>query len=181
MLFPIMTTIVRPPCGTQWDNKNDPAGTCFSESCLMLMRWAAGKQVCTDEDYIKTVTRLGGTTIAASQVRALAHYGFKAQFRSDMSREDVNAHLRTGEPICLGYLHRGPVNAPFGFGHWCIAWDRLPNERGLKVHDPGGDPDLINGGFLSRSGCDLSFSWRNFGPRFLPYGASSGYGLFLVS
>ena len=145
----------------------------------MMLRWLKGEQCCTDTDYLQVVTRLGGTTIGASQVRALAHFGVEAKFVTDMTRELCNALLRNGEVVGLGYLHKGPVTAPYGFGHWCLAWDLLPGEKRIRVHDPAGDPDLVRGGFISREGCDLTFSWRNFGPRFLPYGESSGYALFL--
>lgn len=49
----------------------------------------------------------------------------------------------------MGWLHKGPVNAPSGGGHWSlvVGWD--PIRRAVLMHDPNGEADLVGGGYVS--------------------------------
>ena len=74
----------------------------------------------------------------------------------------------------MGSLHKGPVSAPIGGGHWSlvIGWD--PAKRQLLMHDPNGAADLMNGGYVNTAiGCGEA--QRNWGRRWMVEGAGTGW------
>ena len=86
--------------------------------------------------------------------------------------------LNRGIPCPVGWLHRGPASAPSGGGHWSlvIGWD--PDSRQLLMHDPNGEADLVNGGYVSTalgSGKALRYSERNWGRRWQVEGNGTGW------
>jgi hypothetical protein len=73
-------------------------------------------------------------------------------------------------------LHHGPVTAPTGGGHYVviIGYD----DHGWIVHDPYGEQDLVNGGFIKVGGLhgmSQRYSYKNFNPRWLVGGSSKGW------
>jgi hypothetical protein len=163
------------PYYSQRDNKRQPERTCFSSACAMLCKYLRPDAIRGDDDYIERVFRYGDTTLAESQIKALQSFGIKARFDPFGSRVQLLEHLAKRIPVPVGYIHNGPVEKPTGGGHWALAIGYTSDRSRLIVHDPGGDPDLINGGFLTAWGKQRTFTWLNFGPRFLPYGNRSGY------
>ena len=78
----------------------------------------------------------------------------------------------------MGWLHKGSASSPTGGGHWSlvIGWD--PDARQLLMHDPNGEADLVNGGYVSAAlgrGKALCYSERNWGRRWQLEGAGSGW------
>jgi len=163
------------PYFSQRDNKRDPSRTCFSSSCAMLLKYLKPKSIKTDDDYINTVFRNGDTTSAAAQLAALEDYGVKADFKQNGRWSDIDAQLTLGIPVPIGILHKGPVSNPTGGGHWIIVIGRNKDNTAYIVHDPYGDLDLINGGYLSNDGDAKSYSKKNLGPRWLIESAQSGW------
>jgi hypothetical protein len=45
------------------------------------------------------------------------------------------------------------------------------------VHDPFGDLDLVNGGYLSSNGKALRYSKKNLGPRWMAEGHGTGWAI----
>ena len=106
--------------------------------------------------------------------------GIQARFRRDGSIDDLLQQLKRGVPCPAGWLHRGHVTAPDGGGHWSlvIGWD--PATREVLMHDPNGEADLVNGGYVStsiESGQVLRYSERNWGKRWQVEGPGSGWWL----
>jgi hypothetical protein len=92
-------------------------------------------------------------------------------------QKDV-AHAASGIPCPVGWLHKGSAASPTGGGHWSlvIGWD--PETRHLLMHDPNGEADLVNGGYVNQainSGKSLRYSERNWGRRWQVEGAGSGW------
>jgi len=107
---------------------------------------------------------------------ALKALGVRARFVQDCSASQLQAELRGGLPAALGYLHRGPVGAPSGGGHWLACYGFTPH--GWVVNDPFGSCDLQNGGFTQQGGSSGKaqlYSYRNFNPRWLAEGPASGW------
>ena len=153
------------------------ARMCFSSSCAMAARFlrptclpGAGQ---ADDLYLALLQTLGGdSTDAASQIRTLAHLGIRAEFRQDGTPEDLRAQLAAGLPCPVGWLHHGPVSNPSGGGHWTLAVGS--HDEGLIFHDPYGEADLVNGGYVSNAptaGRFVRYSLRNWGPRWRPQGS----------
>lgn len=138
---------------------------CFSSSCAMLAEALMpgclrghvkrnGRQL--DDFYRETLEslRVGDTTEYTAQLATLAHFcpAWRFHFIQDGNWETVQAQLQAGVPVPIGILHHGPVNAPTGGGHWicAIGWEGVDAGR-VIVHDPAGELDVVNGGYL-RSG-----------------------------
>ena len=129
-----------------------------------------------DTDYLSVVRRHGDTTSQATHQAALKELGVKARFVQNCSASQAQGEIRAGLPLAMGYLHRGPVTAPAGGGHWlaCCGFDA----HAWSVMDPFGELDLINGGWLrsgGTSGQSRRYSYKNFNPRWLVENQSSGY------
>jgi GH24 family phage-related lysozyme (muramidase) len=155
---------------------------CFASSCAMAATFL--KPGCLDgaaqhdDHYLKLVQRYGDTTNASAQVEALRSLGLRARFRTDGCIDHLIEQLQRGIPCPVGWLHKGPVSAPTGGGHWSlvIGWD--PAKRQFVMHDPNGEADLVNGGYVTTaigSGKAQRYSERNWGRRWLVEGAGSGW------
>jgi hypothetical protein len=88
-----------------------------------------------------------------------------------------------GIPVPVGWLHKGPVNAPSGGGHWSlvVGWD--PAQRSVLMHDPNGEANLVGGGYVSTaigSGRGQRYSEQNWGRRWMVEGVGSGWWLELA-
>lgn len=152
-------------------NTSQALRMCFSSSNAMLADWekpgCLGNDINADDTYLtKYVAKYGDTTIAANQIKALADLGIKAEFRQNLTQQDVISILNRRTPVPVGYLHHGPVSSPRGGGHWAIIMGYDLDAKVWIVHDPMGEADLINGGFVpGRSGSFRRYSFANFNRR----------------
>jgi GH24 family phage-related lysozyme (muramidase) len=155
---------------------------CFSSSCAMaaafLKPGALSGNGQPDDQYLVLVQRHGDTTDANAQVAALHSLGLEARFRTDGRIENLIEQLQRGIPCPVGWLHKGPVTSPSGGGHWSlvIGWD--PAKRQVLMHDPNGEADLVNGGYVTTSigrGASQRYSERNWGRRWMVEGPGSGW------
>ena len=155
---------------------------CFSSTCAMAAAFL--KPGCLkgcgqlDDQYLALVERIGDTTDANAQVAALRSLGLEARFRIDGRIDYLIEQLKRGIPCPVGWLHKGSVASPTGGGHWSlvIGWD--PATRQLLMHDPNGEADLVNGGYVSQainSGQNLLYSERNWSRRWQVEGPGSGW------
>ena len=157
---------------------------CFSSTCAMAAQFLkpgclAGRGQ-PDDRYLTIVGQFGDTTEPAAQVKALALLGIQAEFRQDGSIATLQEQLRAGKPVPVGWLHKGPVSAPSGGGHWSlvVGWD--PKTRQVVMHDPFGEADLRGGGYVRTSigsGNYQRYSERNWGPRWMVDGPGTGWWL----
>lgn len=151
---------------------------CFSSSCAMLLEalkpgTLAGPN--GDDAYLGRVLRYGDTTDAGSQIKALASFGVKAQFVQQANWKTIEAQIDRGIPVPLGILHKGPVTAPVGGGHWICAIGYTSDA--IVVHDPFGDLDLVAGHYANNWGARLRYSRQNLGPRWMVEGAGTGWAI----
>jgi len=155
---------------------------CFSTTCAMAAAFL--KPGCLrgsgqpDDQYFALVQRHGDTTDGNAQVAALRSLGVGARFRTDGCIDHLMEQLKRGIPCPVGWLHKGSASSPTGGGHWSlvIGWD--PATRQLLMHDPNGEADLVNGGYVSQainSGQNLRYSERNWGRRWQVEGPGSGW------
>ena len=172
--------ILKAPYFSQRDSATGHAmRMCFSSSCAMLLNTLKPntlKGANGDDDYLKTVFRFGDTTIADAQVKALAQYGVSAQFRQNLTWADIDNQLKAGVPVPIGILHHGTASNPTGGGHWILIIGKKADGSAYFVHDPFGDLDLANGGYLSSNGKQLAYSVKNLTPRWRVNG-TGGWGV----
>jgi len=164
---------------SQRDSQTDHAmRMCFSSSCAMLLETLKPGTLPEpngDDAYLGRVLRYGDTTDAASQLKALAFYGVKADFVQSADWSKIEWQIGCGIPVPIGILHKGPVSAPIGGGLWLIVVGHTPTH--VIVHDPFGDLDLVNGGYLSSNGNALRYSRQNLGPRWMAEGPGTGWAI----
>jgi hypothetical protein len=149
---------------------------CQSSAIAMCLAYLKVKGIKDDTDYLKVVNRYGDTTSQTTHQLALKALGVRARFVQDCSASQLQAELRGGLPAALGYLHRGPVGAPSGGGHWLACYGFTPH--GWVVNDPFGSCDLLHGGFTQQGGTSGKaqvYSYRNFNPRWLVERQASGW------
>lgn len=155
---------------------------CFSSSCAMAAAYLQPQALRgpgqIDDRYLAIVETYGDTTNPAAQVSALRSLDLEARFRTDGDLQDLIGQLERGIPCPVGWLHRGPVSAPAGGGHWSlvIGWDSTTGD--LLMHDPNGEADLLNGGYLSTAierGRGQRYSQGNWGRRWMLEGPGSGW------
>ena len=155
---------------------------CFASTCAMAAAFL--RPGCLngtgqlDDQFLALVQRHGDTTDASAQVAALQSLGIHARFRTDGDIDHLIHQLQRGIPCPVGWLHKGPASSPTGGGHWSlvIGWD--PDTRQLLMHDPNGEADLVNGGYVSTalgSGKALHYSERNWGRRWQVEGIGTGW------
>lgn len=146
---------------------------CFSSSCAMLAEYlrpgVLGSGTNLDDKYMtQYVFKYGDSTNYVAQLKALADLGITAEYRQNLKVDDILAQLANNIPVPVGFLHKGPVNAPAGSGHWIIITGADPVAKTWTVNDPYGDCDLVHGGYPgSTNGAHLTYSWENFNRRWL--------------
>ncbi|MGB1197163.1 MAG: C39 family peptidase [Synechococcus sp.] len=174
-----ITNPIRAPFYSQRDSATAHAlRMCFSSSCAMLLE-AVKPGTLTgpngDDAYLGRVLRYGDTTDPMAQLKALGSYGIEATFTKHANWVTIEQQIDKGIPVPLGFLHHGPASAPRGGGHWlcCIGY----RSNALVVHDPFGEINLAAGGYLNNWGARLSYSHKNFGPRWMVEGPGSGWAI----
>jgi len=152
---------------------------CFSSSCAMMLsklrpELLGGKF--GDDVYLRRLSAFGDTTEARAHIQTLESYKVKAELMLDADWQTVEEQIDRGIPVPLGFYHHGTVDNPSrDGGHWlcAIGYD----DAGIFVNDPWGDLDLVAGHYVSQDGKGLHYSRKNFGPRWLADGPSSGWAI----
>lgn len=157
------------PWFAQLDSSTDQARRmCFSSSCAMLLAYLRPGVLTGangDDQYLRRVQQFGDTTSHIAQIRALASYGVNAEFTRRADFRLLERQIDAGIPVPCGYLHRGPLNAPAGGGHWLIVVGY--DATHLYVHDPLGEAALTSGTTLNKPARFARYSRDGFGRRWM--------------
>ena len=159
-------------------DRSQAARMCFSSSCAMLLQYLKPGTLSGpngDDQYLKRVQMYGDTTDPKAQVCALSSFGVKAKFITTAGWDDIERQIAKGIPVPCGFLHRGPVTAPGGGGHWLIVVGHTQTH--LVVHDPFGEADLVNGATLGGVARFARYSRQNFGRRWMVEGPNTGWAI----
>lgn len=136
------------PYESQLDNSATGWRECFSSSCAMVASFH-GKLKGGDKEYIAIRSKYGDTTESNSHVKALTQLGLKASFITNGGPALLESEIRSGRPVAVGWLHRGPIERPSGDGHWSVIVGF--DSDSWIMHDPFGEPDMIGGGHLRQN------------------------------
>lgn len=165
----------------QGDNGPEGWRECQPTSISMCLNYLKVKKqdepgIVDDNYFVKLVKQYGDVTNQASVQNALHHLGVKHRFITNCSADMVKQEISNGRPVAIGMLHNGPVTRPTGGGHYITIIGYT--EKGWIVHDPYGEQDLVNGGFVKAGGIHgmrLHYSYKNMNPRWLVEGPNSGW------
>jgi hypothetical protein len=163
----------------QADNGPEAWRQCQTSAIAMCLAYLKTPGIKDDTDYLRVVERYGDTTEQATHQLALKALGVRARFRQDMTQGQLMAEIKAGLPVAMGLLHRGPVSAPSGGGHWVTCFGFNAETAAYVVHDPYGELDLVNGGWAAVGGLHgmgRSYSFKNTNPRWMVEGDGSGWG-----
>lgn len=137
---------------SQRDNGADRDRTCFTSTAAMLAEMVKPGCIGTGNadytSYYQRVKRYGDTTDAAAQVQALAELGIRARLVTNGDQKLIDQQVKRWGGLAVGWIHRGAVNHldPNCVGHWGLIY--AADQTHLMLHDPQGEPDLVNGGFV---------------------------------
>jgi predicted chitinase len=150
---------------------------CFSSSVAMAIKFLkpdALKGSNADDTYLKTVLKYGKSTDPNAQAKAALEYGVKLTNRFDGTHKSLLEALKRG-PVCVGFLHHGPISAPRGGGHRILLIGATET-HGI-FHDPYGELDNVNGGYekIGSGGKSVRYSWKNFLPRWASPSIGPGF------
>jgi hypothetical protein len=164
-----------------YESQNDNASgsgyrECFSSSAAMVARYYG--KITNDDAYNKVRAKYGDTTDAKAQVSALKTLGLNARFVTNCTVSLLEAELKAGRPVMVGWLHKGPVTAPAGGGHWSVVIGYTPT---AFIHnDPNGEANLVAGGYSNTTkGKAVTYSRKNWLKRWLVEGPNSGWALLV--
>jgi ABC-type bacteriocin/lantibiotic exporter with double-glycine peptidase domain len=161
-----------------YEAQNDNSGTgyreCFSSSAAMVARFYG--KVRGDNEYIKLRSKYGDTTDAQAQIKTLQSLGLNARLLTNCSADFIESELRAGRPLMVGWLHKGPVTAPTGGGHWSVIIGFT--DSAFIFNDPNGEADIINGGYINNTkGAGIAYSRKNWLRRWEVDGPKTGWAL----
>ena len=161
------------PYQSQLDNESGTGyRECFSSSCAMVAMYYG--KVVDDDEYNLIRAKYGDSTDAAAQVAALKELGLEAKFITNGTTDDLRKQINSGRPVPVGWLHKGPVGAPTGGGHWSVVIGYKPGT--WIVNDPNGEASLVSGGYTpNKDGANQQYSYKNWNPRWIVGGEGDGW------
>jgi len=171
--------ILNVPYEYQMDNQSGTGyRECFSSACAMIAEYYG--KVKSDDEYNRIRIKYGDSTSADAQLATLRSLGLTARFITNGNVAILENEIRNGRPVATGWLHRGPVTAPTGGGHWTCNIGFTP--EALVFHDPQGEADLINGGYINTTavkGKGIKYSRKNWLRRWEVDGPNTGWAILV--
>ena len=161
------------PYQSQLDNESGTGyRECFSSSCAMVAMYYG--KIENDDAYNLVRQKYGDSTDAAAQVQALRELGLEARFVTNGTTDDLRRLIDEGRPVPVGWLHKGPVGAPTGGGHWSVIIGY--KDSTWIVNDPNGEASLVGGGYTdNKDGSNQKYSYKNWNPRWIVGGEGDGW------
>jgi len=170
-----------------WNQLESTSGYGYRECADYAASMTAGfyNAIKSPYEYRQVRRRFGDTTTVYAQVNALQELGLDAQFKKDLSPEDIEIEVDANRPVMLGYLSKGdfskgepPICDSEGCGHWLVVVGYNPDE--FVVQDPMGRPLMETGGHdISQTGELVRISRQAFYQRWLIEGDASGWGILV--
>jgi len=168
------------PLDVPFQSQNDNiSGTgyreCFSSSCAMVAMYYG--KIENDDAYNLVRQKYGDSTDAQAQVRALRSLGLEANFVTNGTTGDLKQAIDAGRPIPCGWLHKGSISSgPTGGGHYSVIVGYSDVDQCWIQNDPNGEASLSTGGYTDNlNGDHLSYSYKNWNPRWIVEGEGSGW------
>jgi hypothetical protein len=159
------------PYESQHDNTSGTGyRECFSSSCGAVAHYYG--RVSIDDEYNIVRSRYGDTTNPQAHILALEALGLKATFITNGTPDLLRNEILEGRPVVVGWIHKGPLSAPHGTGHYSVI--KGFTEKNTIHSDPYGEADIVNGGYVNTTGGNgVGYSWANWRRRWEVVGSPS--------
>jgi GH24 family phage-related lysozyme (muramidase) len=169
--------ILKVPYFLQLDNTSGTGyRECFSSTGAMIAAYYG--RVSSDDAYNVIRSKYGDTTDSAAQVAALRSLDLDARLVTNAAVGLLEAEILAGRPVGVGWLHKGPVAAPVGGGHWTLCVGFTP--EAIVMHDPNGEANMVGGGYVNHTnGAGIRYSRKNWLRRWEVDGPSTGWALLV--
>ena len=167
--------ILKVPYFSQLDNASGTGyRECFSSTCAMIAAYYG--KLRSDDAYNAIRAKFGDSTDNQAQIRSLRSLDLDARFITNAAVGLLEAEILAGRPVAVGWLHKGPVTAPTGGGHWTLAIGFTPDA--IVMNDPNGEANMVGGDYVNHDrGARVAYSRRNWLRRWEADGASTGWAL----
>lgn len=161
-----------------WENQMNGATSdywrmCYSSSSSMFVnhfnpgvlknhpKRREGEQL--DDFYLRMLKEVAGgdSTDTNAQMQMHRYFGVNSEFRQTGNRETLEYFLSKGHPVMTGQLHHFSYEHPDpARSHWtiCIGW--TPDNDSFVFHDPAGQMNVKNGGYVSNEGAYRKYAWE---------------------
>jgi hypothetical protein len=159
--------------------------TCYSSSSSMFCekynpgclskhpQRKPGEQL--DDLYLRLLYSTGSgnsdTTKTEDQLRMHRMLGVNSFFATNGNLALLDRLIAAGHVVMTGQLHKGHVENPNpNASHWnlCVGWIPGPNGGIFVFHDPAGEMDVVNGGYINdKGGKYVQYSWSNWRKRWM--------------
>jgi hypothetical protein len=149
---------------------------CQSSSIAMRIEQIDPSIIGDDDSYFSIVSRFGDTVSQTAHQKALDYLGLKHQFRQNGNEQLLCDLLDKGIAVPIGILHKGSIDRPSGGGHWIVLIGH--DKEFFYCHDPFGELDLINGGYIKTGptdGKNQRYTRKNLMKRWLISSKSDGW------
>ena len=169
--------ILQVPYFSQNDNASGTGyRECFSSTCAMIAAYYG--RIKTDDAYNVIRSKFGDSTDNQAQLQALRSLDLDARFITNAAVGLLESEILAGHPVAVGWLHKGPVSAPTGGGHWTLCIGFTP--EAIVHNDPNGEADMVNGGYVNHTGgAGIHYSRNNWSRRWMVDGPSTGWALIV--
>lgn len=121
----------------------------------------------------------GNTNDPQAHLRAMKSLGFDVRLSMSGSFALVDQQLSRGIPVPMVIAHHGPASNPDTASerwHWILCIGKTTDGRGHIYHDPNGELDNVNGGYVNHSrGESVTYSDKNLRPRWETDGPGRGW------
>lgn len=123
-----------------------------------------------DDFYYRMLVAVTGkdTTDTSAQMEMHRYFGINSKFSQQGSRQTLEYYLSIGLWVMTGQLHHWRYNQPDpARSHWslCVGW--TPENDAFVFHDPAGQMNLIEGGYISNEGAYRKYAWAQWKHRWM--------------
>lgn len=123
-----------------------------------------------DDFYYRMLVTVTGldTTNTDAQMQMHRYFGVNSRFSQQGSRQTLEYYLSIGLWVMTGQYHHGDYNRPDPTrSHWnlCVGW--TPENDAFVFHDPAGQMDVADGGYIGNEGAYRKYAWDKWKRRWM--------------
>lgn len=123
-----------------------------------------------DDFYYRMLVQETGldTTNTDAQMRMHRYFGINSKFSQQGSRQTLEYYLSIGLWVMTGQLHHWRYERPDPTrSHWSLCCGWTPENDAFVFHDPAGEMNVIDGGYIGSEGKYRKYAWDKWKRRWM--------------